>query len=67
MTLSGCEQFAHGVTYNEVMKLFAMGYSWSGNASHLAASNTASVASEPWLTCVPPLTVYGTKPTLYTE
>ena len=27
-----CEQFAHGVTYNEVMKLFAMGYSWSGNA-----------------------------------
>ena len=37
----GCEQFAHGVTYNEVMKLFAMGYSWSGNASHLAASTVA--------------------------
>lgn len=38
ITGGGCEQFAHGVTFNEVAKLFAMGYSWSGNASLLAAS-----------------------------
>jgi len=36
-----CMQHAHGVTYNEVAKLFAMGSSWSGNASHLLASETA--------------------------
>jgi hypothetical protein len=38
ITSGGCEQFAHGITFNEVAKLFAMAYSWSGNASHLAAS-----------------------------
>eukprot|EP00663_Eupelagonemidae_sp_cell21sb_P003181 gene3181-6050_t len=38
VTAGGCEQHAHGVTFNEVAKLFAMGYSWSGNASHLNAS-----------------------------
>ena len=37
----GCENHAHGVTYNEVSKLFAMGYSFSGNRSHLLASVTA--------------------------
>ena len=36
-----CEQHAHGVTFNEVAKLFAMGYSHSGNASHLAAAVAA--------------------------
>jgi hypothetical protein len=39
----GCVNHAHGVTYNEVCKLFAMGYSYSGNASHLLASLTACV------------------------
>ena len=29
------------MTYNEVSKLFAMGYSYSGNRSHLQASLTA--------------------------
>lgn len=33
-----CEQHDHGVTFNEVSKLFAMAYSWSGNKSHLDAS-----------------------------
>ena len=37
----GCVNHAHGVTYNEVSKLFAMGYSYSGNKSHLQASLTA--------------------------
>jgi hypothetical protein len=37
----GCEQFAHGVTFNELAKLFAMAYSWSGNTSHLRASTGA--------------------------
>ena len=37
----GCVNHAHGVTYNEVSKLFAMGYSYSGNRSHLQASLTA--------------------------
>lgn len=33
-----CEQHAHGVTFNEVAKLFAMAYSWGGNTSLLHAS-----------------------------
>lgn len=37
----GCVNHAHGVTYNEVSKLFAMGYSYSANRSHLQASLTA--------------------------
>eukprot|EP00041_Stephanoeca_diplocostata_P022479 m.537174 g.537174 ORF g.537174 m.537174 type:complete len:729 (-) comp22073_c0_seq14:544-2730(-) len=41
VTAGQCEQHAHGVTYNEVAKLFAMGYSWSGNLSHLKASVAA--------------------------
>eukprot|EP00040_Diaphanoeca_grandis_P000149 m.14498 g.14498 ORF g.14498 m.14498 type:complete len:723 (-) comp10170_c0_seq1:354-2522(-) len=36
-----CEQHAHGVTFNEVAKLFAMAYVWTGNTSHLAASHGA--------------------------
>ena len=38
ITHLGCMQSTHGVTFNEVAKLFAMGYTHSGNASHLAAS-----------------------------
>eukprot|EP00912_Choanoflagellata_sp_UC4_P000085 UC4_evm3s59 len=33
-----CEQQAHGVTFNEVSKLFAMASSFSGNISHAVAS-----------------------------
>ena len=36
-----CEAQDHGVTFNEVSKLFAMGFSYSGNSSHLKASTGA--------------------------
>eukprot|EP00035_Acanthoeca_spectabilis_P029756 m.475363 g.475363 ORF g.475363 m.475363 type:complete len:782 (-) comp38181_c0_seq1:62-2407(-) len=36
----GCIQ-SHGVSFNEIAKLFAMAYSWNGNSSYLQASVNA--------------------------
>eukprot|EP00937_MAST-01D_sp_MAST-1D-sp2_P001217 g1217.t1 len=44
----GCEQHAHGVTFNEVAKLFAMAYPYSRNASHLAAAEGAYAMVQRW-------------------